>query len=129
MFRKTREGVGINQIFDGSSYSQKGVENWTLHLRRWPRDNEIRRGLLSSWWTDVLAMVQSKDEAVFDGQGARVPARDFLSRIDDEDDGLLQAAVRWAEVLGDEARLAFQLQGLPASAATLNGKPSLRRYI
>ena len=123
MFRKTMEGVGINQIFDGSSYSQKGVENWTLHLRRWPRDNEIRRGLLSSWWTDVLAMVQSKDEAVFDGQGAGVPARDFLSRIDDEDDGLLQAAV-----LGPGSRRRLQT-GIPAPGTPRFGGDSERKTV
>jgi hypothetical protein len=39
------------------------------------------------------------------------------------------AAVRWAVVLDDGGWLAVQLQGLPASAAMLNGKPSLKRSV
>jgi hypothetical protein len=45
----------------------------------------------------------------------------------DFEDGPMEAAIRWAVVLGDSGRLLVQLQGLPATAAVLNGKPSLKR--
>ncbi len=38
-----------------------------------------------------------------------------------------RCSIRWAVVLNDRGRLAAQLQGMPATAATLNGKPSLKR--
>ncbi len=44
------------------------------------------------------------------------------------EDGPMEAAVRWAVVLDDSAKLMVQLQGLPSTAAALNGKPSLKRY-
>jgi hypothetical protein len=42
------------------------------------------------------------------------------------EDGPMEAAIRWAVVLDDSAKLMVQLQGLPSTAN--NGKPSLKRY-
>ncbi len=63
------------------------------------------------------------------GQGGLgLTANDFLkacSNMEEAED----AEVKWAVVLNDGGRLAIQLQGLPASAAMLNGKPSLKRSV
>ncbi len=49
--------------------------------------------------------------------------------LDEAEDGDAQAALRWAVTLNERGRLAAQLQGLPASAAALNGKPSYKRLV
>lgn len=104
-----------------------GLKDWAVHLQRWPRDLQLKKGLLSSLWIDISTMVSSRDAAVFDNLGAGIPAAEFLRRLLDDDEEPMPAAVRWSVVLNDRARLALQLQGLPAHAASLNNKPSYKR--
>jgi hypothetical protein len=95
-------------------------------MQKWPRDVDIRRGLLSGLWTDLSSLVAARDVHILDARGAGVPLEDFLKKLTEFEDGPVEAAVRWAIVLGDNARLRIQLQGLPGSAASLEGKPSLK---
>jgi hypothetical protein len=53
-----------------------------------------------------------------------VSANEFLRLLEQSK---AQASARWAVVLGDNEKLNLQLQGLPAAAAVLNGKPSFKR--
>ncbi len=73
--------------------------------------------------TDMAA----RDATIHDNNGAGIPAAEFLRLLDEAEDGDAQAALRWAVTLNERGRLAAQLQGLPASAAALNGKPSYKR--
>ena len=69
-----------------------------------------------------------RDACILDKEGRGLTANDFLKACSDMEVAE-DAAVRWAVVLDDGGRLAVQLQGLPASAAMLNGKPSLKRSV
>jgi hypothetical protein len=129
---ESRVVVGGNDILNaeftlGNLLDDPELSQFTLKLQKWPRDIDIRSGLLSGLWSDVTAIVKARDAHVLDGRGAGIPPNEFLKKMSDFEDGPLEAAIRWAVVLGDSGRLRVQLQGLPASAAVLNGKPSLKR--
>lgn len=127
-----RYAIGGSAVLEGEFklgllFEDAGLRDWSLHLQRWPRDLALRKGLLSSVWVDVSKMVSDREGAVFDNFGAGIPANEFLRRLVDDNEQPLPAAVRWCVVLNDRARLALQLQGLPAHAASLNNKPSYKR--
>ncbi len=103
------------------------IGSWSVNIQRWARDIVIRDGLLSSLWTDLSTIVSARDATINDNNGAGIPAAEFLRLLDEAEDGDAQAALRWAVTLNERGRLAAQLQGLPASAAALNGKPSYKR--
>ncbi len=132
---RVRYVLGGNAIIEtdfklGKIFDDEDIANWTLHVQRWAKDIDLRKGLLSGPWMDVGGLVASRDAAVFDSTGAGIPANEFLKRLQgEEDEEPLCASIRWAVVLDDAAHLAIQLQGLPAGAAVLMGKPSLKRYL
>jgi hypothetical protein len=103
------------------------IGSWTVNIQRWARDIIIRDGLLSSSWTDLATIVSARDATIHDNNGAGIPAAEFLRLLDAAEKGDARAALRWAVTLSERGRLAAQLQGLPASAAALNGKPSYQR--
>ena len=111
----------------GLIYNDPLMAEWTVVVQRWPRDLEIRRGMLSSLWSNIYDWVSSRDAHVLDENGEEVSAASFLKRARDADDGPEAGAARWAIVLSDAALLSLQLQCLPASAAILNGKPTMKR--
>ncbi len=78
----------------------------------------------------LASLVSSRDAAVFDARGAGIPANESLRRpheyYNDPYDPYF-AAIRWAVVLGDNARVVAQIQGLPGPAAVLYGKPAVKR--
>ncbi len=76
----------------------------------------------------MTAIVAARDAHVLDGRGAGITPNQFLKKMAEFEDGPMEAVVRWAVVLDDSAKLMVQLQGLPSTAAALNGKPSLKRY-
>ncbi len=128
----TRMVLGGSEIFEacfklGKIFKFPGFKDWSLHLQRWGRDLDLRKGLLSGLWQDVSSLVSMREADVIDENGAGIGHAKFLRLIGDPDDGAEQAAIRWAVALNDRGRLVVQIQGLPASAASLNGKPSLRR--
>ena len=100
-------------------------ENWSVIMHRKPEEIALRKGLLSGNWADLSAAVSSRDANVYNASGAGVPAGEFLRMVKETDSSL--GSTRWALVLDDSARLAIQLQGLPASAAVLNGRPALKK--
>ncbi len=73
-------------------------------------------------------MVSCRDACILDKEGGGLTANDFLKACSDMEEAE-DNAVRWAIVLNDGGCLAIQLQGLPASATMLNGKPSLKRSV
>ena len=129
---ESRIVVGGNDILNaeftlGKLLEDPELSQFTIKLQKWPRDIDIRRGLLSGLWADVTSIVGARDAHVLDGRGAGIPPNEFLRKMADFEDGPMEAAIHWAVVLGDSGRLLVQLQGLPATAAVLNGKPSLKR--
>jgi hypothetical protein len=128
----TRMVLGGSEIYNasfklGKIFSFPGFKNWLLHVQRWGRDLDLRKGLLSGLWQDITALVATREADVIDENGAGIGQAEFLRLIGEPSEGAEQAAIRWAVALNDRGRLVVQIQGLPASAASLNGKPSLRR--
>jgi hypothetical protein len=111
----------------GLIFENPVVAEFTARIQRWPRDIDLRKGLLSSTWQDFKKMVTNRDVCILDKEGGGLSANDFLKACSEMEEAE-NAAIRWAIVLNDGGRLAIQLQGLPASASVLNGKPSLKRY-
>ena len=103
------------------------LRSYKMHIQRWPRDVDLKKGLLSGLWNDLKTVVSARDASVMDNTGSGIPAREFLEVLEGAEDGHESAAIRWAIALGDDERLVLQLQGLPATAALLNGKPSFKR--
>jgi hypothetical protein len=95
------------------------IGSWSVDIQRWARD------IVISLWADLSTIVSARDATIHDSTGAGIPAAEFLRLLDEAEDD--QAALRWAVTLNERGRLAAQLQGLPASAAALNGKPSYKR--
>ncbi len=108
-------------------YEDDNIKEMSVRMQKWPRDMDLRRGLLSGVWVDLQDLVSTRDACIMDKDGAGINANEFLKALDSVEDGPEDAALRWAVVLGDCGFLVVQLQGLPGVAATLNGKPSLKR--
>ena len=112
----------LDLLFDNPAF-----KGWKVHLQKYPMDLDLRRGLLSGLWHNVADLVETRDAMVEDASGTEVPAAQFLRLVGDDEEGPEHASFRWAVVLTDSAKLGLQLQGMPASASTLMGKPSLKR--
>jgi hypothetical protein len=128
----TRMVIGGRDIIEASIslrpvFEDPALADYTIVIQRFPRDLEFRRGLLSGVWQNLTDWVAARDAAVLDEGGAEVTPARFLKQVQDAEDGPVVAAVRWAVTLSDCAKLVLQLQCMPASAATLNGKPSMKR--
>jgi hypothetical protein len=111
----------------GRIYPEETMADWSIQMQSWPRDLQIRKGLLSTQWQNIADAAAARNARIFDEGGAEIPVGEFLRRAEETELGQLVGAMRWAIALTDSARMCLQLQGLPASASTLNGKPSLKR--
>jgi hypothetical protein len=108
-------------------FSEPVLQSYKMLIQRWPRDINLKKGLLSGLWQDIKTIVSSRDASITNSEGTGIPPREFLEVLESTDKPVC-AAIRWAVALGDDERLVLQLQGLPATAALLNGKPSFKRY-
>jgi len=129
---QTRTVLGGSEIIEGTFscsllFAEPFVAEWSAVIQRFPRDIDLRRGMLTGPWMNFTDLVASRDITILDETGAGVLAAAFLRRTKEAEDGPEAAALRWAVVLSDSARLCVQLQGLPATANSLNGKPALKR--
>ena len=89
----------------------------------WPRDVDIKRNMSTSAWSDVYDLLASKRASVVDGENQLIPSDRLLEDIKEAGN---MAAVPFAVVAGEDAKMQLQLQCLPGSANTLIGKPLLR---
>jgi hypothetical protein len=110
-----------------SIWQMPAASTMKLRYQVWPKDIEIRRNMVSSTWTDISAMVASRDAVVI-SQGLNQSEEPLAPEqiADMLEQAGIGGAVRYAIVVGEDQRLWLQLQGLPASAATLLARPALR---
>ena len=99
------------------------LSNWRFKFQFWPRDASIRRNMCTSIWVDISSILGSREGIVVDAADNTVPQEAVLGEL--EAAGAV-AAVRWAVVIGEDARMRLHLQTLPATADSLTGKPAFR---
>jgi hypothetical protein len=96
---------------------------WNLNLQVWPRDLGIRRNMTTGEWQNLETMIAAKDVAVLAEDGSVLPYDDVLTAMKQ---GEASAAIRFAVVIGGDQHLRLMLQGLPATADYLVGRPTFR---
>jgi len=138
-FRVALEGSTILRaaFHTKAIYTNNSIIGATLRYEIWPRDILIRRNMCSSDWMDLSNMVASNDVLGYKPSEVAGPSdgpaeeelcnEDILRFLN----GLSErahcgAAIRWAVGIGADLKLELILQGLPASAASLTSKPTLR---
>jgi hypothetical protein len=62
----------------GKIFNDPVIASHTISIQRWPRDLDLRKGLLSSLWKDIAMLVSARDASVLDELGAGIPASEFL---------------------------------------------------
>jgi hypothetical protein len=127
-----RVATGGNEILEAEVrlsdlIPSPNLNNWKARIQFWARDTAIRRNMTTSVWKDVYAMVHSHEIQVVETDGCPVDIEEVVRELD----GLPAAAghsavIRHAVVIGEDQRMALELQSLPVSLATVNGKPSFR---
>jgi len=103
----------------GKIIRREEMSNWTAHISKRPRNITLRKGMLSSLWTDV-EMVSARNMDIMDSSRVSVPAADCLRCVADPDREPIAEAVRWALMLTEYGRFLLQLQALPGAALTLS---------
>jgi hypothetical protein len=107
--------VKLAEVLAGDNF-----KTWRLRFQVWPKDLEIRRNMATTTWLDVHERVAANEAQVFEGENLMahgVAAREL------QEAGL---AYRFAVMVGADERLILQLQMMPASAASLMGRPAFR---
>jgi hypothetical protein len=100
-----------------------GAAGWRLKMQTWPRDIALRRNMMSSEWVSLDSIIASKDGVIYNAEDVVVPHADVLEKIQEAE---VSAAVRYAVVIGGDQGLQLMMQGMPASAESLMGKPAFR---
>jgi hypothetical protein len=82
----TRMLLGKSEIFDayfklGKIFKFPGFKDWSLHVQRWGRDLDLRKGLLSCLWQDVTALVATREADVIDENGAGIGQAEYKCDI------------------------------------------------
>ena len=119
-------------------FNNNSITSANVTYEVWPRDVTLRRNMTSGEWLDLANLVASNDALVYKpsveagGSQDEDPAEELCNdEITAFLNGLTEkthcgASVRWAVGLGADRKLELVLQGLPASAAVLTGKPIFR---
>jgi hypothetical protein len=120
--------LGGNRIVDAQFQLANLVQapalaTWKARYQIWPKDIDMRRNMATTGWKDLATMVASRNIIVLADDGEPLESAQVSSAIQDAKVG---AAVRFAVVVGEDQSLVLQLQGLPAPANTLMGKPAHR---
>jgi hypothetical protein len=127
-----RVSLGGSRILDintqmASLLASPRAKNWRLRMQIWPRDVEVRRNMTSSAWLDLEALVSTGECRVVttgeDSPDVEVARETVVAELKESG---ISAAIRFAVIIGGDQRLQLMLQGLPASADQLLGKPAFR---
>jgi hypothetical protein len=104
------------------------AKRWRLKLQVWPRDLDLKRNMVSSAWQDVETLIASKQAqvAIVGDNGEEEAGLDPGTVIGEMKQASVGAAIRFAAVIGGDQRLTLALQGLPATADYLMGRPAFR---
>jgi hypothetical protein len=99
---------------------------WRAKMQIWPRDVDVRRNMVSTTWMDFATLVSTRECHVVDVSGENetpVQSEEVLAALTAAS---AAAALRFATVVGGDKKMYLSLQGLPASADLLLGKPAFR---
>jgi hypothetical protein len=123
-----RVTLGGSRILDitfpmASVLALPAAAGWRLKMQTWPRDISLRRNMTSAEWVSLDSIIAAKDGVVHNADDGMVPHEEVLKAIQEAE---VSAAVRYAVVIGGDQRLQLMLQGMPASAEALMGKPAFR---
>ena len=136
-----RLAVGGTQLLENSFITSElcanqAIPDMTIKWDVWPRDVKIRRNMSTSEWFDLTELIRSNDARVVENRdlapgGSAEPVVDHNAQLLAFLDNLPEcskcgASVRWVVGIGPSNHLELDLQGLPASAAVLNRKLTLR---
>jgi hypothetical protein len=124
-----RVSLGGSRILDvnfkmASLLASPRAKTWTAKIQLWPRDIEIRRNMTSSAWQDLALLVASKECSVKSLEAeteVEIPHDEVLAVL-----GEAGAAIRYSVGIGGDQKMVLFLQGMPASADQLMGKPAFR---
>ena len=103
------------------------INPYKLRFQAWPRDIKIRRNMTTSRWLDGIQLIERREFAVFkDGTEEATKVEELLAALESIDDAAKKAfAIRFGVGVGPDRKLVLELQGLPASEASLKSKPGL----
>ncbi len=92
--------LGGAEIYDANFKLKKVVDDtsigdWSIRIQNCPHDVELRKGLLSSLWIDIPALVSGRDAQVLAG----IPAAEFLRRFGEALDGKALAYDVWVPMM------------------------------
>jgi hypothetical protein len=124
-----RIGLGGTSIINASFplasvFSFPAAKDWTAKYQIWPRDIDLRRNMATTGWKDLPTLVASRDILIISSETEELVTADVVTEaIQSSKAG---AAVRFAVIVGEDSTVSLQLQGLPASASILMGKPAFR---
>ena len=99
------------------------MEGWNLKFQFWARDVTIHRNMTTSIQVNISKMINSKEAIVKDDTGEPVAQEAVLAVLQSNN---MEAAIRWAVVIGEDSLPWLHLQSLPARSEALSGKPTLR---
>jgi hypothetical protein len=100
--------------------------NWRCRMQTWPKDVDLRRNMMTTGWKDLATLIASKDVVITLAEADDLVSDEIVQRAIQESGA--GAAVRFAVTVGEDHTVNLQLQGLPAPANTLMGKPAFRGY-
>jgi len=109
-----------------SIFMLRGVPELQLKLEVWPNDILIRRNMTTSEWTDIKSSVAAND-IIASAPGNDNENEDFLAFLNaNADKANSGASIRWGIGVSADGKLELILEGFPASAVSLMGKPTFR---
>ncbi len=68
--------ISLAKLFDDPV-----LQAYKMHIQRWPRDIDLKKGLLYGLWKDLKTIVSARDASITDDSGSGIPAREFLRNI------------------------------------------------
>jgi hypothetical protein len=126
-----RVGLSGSRILDArfalaSLLSFPAAADWSCRMQTWPKDVDLRRNMMTTGWKDLATLIASKDVVITLAETNKLVASKRVQQgIQESGAG---AAVRFAVTVGEDQTVNLQLQGLPAPANNLMGKPATRGY-
>jgi hypothetical protein len=112
--------VRLNALFPIPS-----LGGWKAKIQFWARDTAIQRNMTSSAWKDAYSMIHSQEIQIEDERGEQEDMAEVIGELDCQPAGR-SAVICHAVIIGEDQRMALELQSLPVSLATVNGRASYR---